>query len=123
MAAQHGDDGTVLGIDIGGSGIKGAPVDVEKGVLVGERLRIPTPRCVSASTTGPRPAARSATGCSSWGAPPPPSVGSQRRRSRAAPTGCVDLTGIHENGLLLDMLVISEVSERIEASRWIETTG
>jgi polyphosphate glucokinase len=34
---------TVLGIDIGGTGIKGAPVDVEKGELVGDRLRIPTP--------------------------------------------------------------------------------
>ncbi|GAA4072205.1 polyphosphate--glucose phosphotransferase [Nonomuraea soli] len=34
----------VLGIDIGGSGIKGAPVDLEKGELAGERLRIPTPQ-------------------------------------------------------------------------------
>ena len=33
----------VLGIDIGGSGIKGAPVDVQKGVLTQERFRIPTP--------------------------------------------------------------------------------
>ncbi|MEV7013103.1 polyphosphate--glucose phosphotransferase [Streptosporangium sp. NPDC051022] len=33
----------VLGIDIGGSGIKGAPVDIAKGELAGERLRIPTP--------------------------------------------------------------------------------
>ena len=33
----------VLGIDIGGSGIKGAPVDVAKGVLTQERFRIPTP--------------------------------------------------------------------------------
>lgn len=33
----------VLGIDIGGSGIKGAPVDTVTGQLVGERLRIPTP--------------------------------------------------------------------------------
>ncbi|GAA3014555.1 polyphosphate--glucose phosphotransferase [Streptosporangium longisporum] len=32
-----------LGIDIGGSGIKGAPVDVAKGRLTQERLRIPTP--------------------------------------------------------------------------------
>ena len=32
-----------LGIDVGGSGIKGAPVDLETGELVGERLRIPTP--------------------------------------------------------------------------------
>jgi polyphosphate glucokinase len=33
----------ILGIDIGGSGVKGGVVDVEKGCLVGERLRIPTP--------------------------------------------------------------------------------
>lgn len=32
-----------LGIDIGGSGIKGAPVDVARGRLTRERLRIPTP--------------------------------------------------------------------------------
>ncbi|TDE56448.1 ROK family protein [Nonomuraea mesophila] len=34
----------VLGIDIGGSGIKGAPVDTEAGRLTEERLRIPTPQ-------------------------------------------------------------------------------
>src|SRR5688500_12299410 len=34
----------VLGIDIGGSGIKGAPVDLRAGELTAERLRIPTPR-------------------------------------------------------------------------------
>lgn len=33
----------VFGIDIGGSGIKGAPVDMETGQLLAERLRIPTP--------------------------------------------------------------------------------
>ncbi len=33
-----------FGIDIGGSGIKGAPVDLEKGELADERLRIPTPQ-------------------------------------------------------------------------------
>ncbi len=32
-----------LGIDIGGSGIKGAPVDTEQGILVAERARIATP--------------------------------------------------------------------------------
>ncbi|SHI88655.1 polyphosphate glucokinase [Malonomonas rubra DSM 5091] len=35
---------TFLGIDIGGSGIKGALVDVDKGCLVGERLRLETPQ-------------------------------------------------------------------------------
>jgi polyphosphate glucokinase len=34
----------VLGIDIGGTGIKGAVVDVEKGELKTERLRLPTPQ-------------------------------------------------------------------------------
>ncbi|KEF35015.1 polyphosphate glucokinase [Deinococcus sp. RL] len=33
----------ILGIDIGGSGIKGAPVDTRTGQLVAERHRIPTP--------------------------------------------------------------------------------
>lgn len=33
----------VLGIDIGGSGIKGAPVDVESGEFTADRFRIPTP--------------------------------------------------------------------------------
>lgn len=32
-----------LGVDIGGSGIKGAPVDLDSGKLVTERFRIPTP--------------------------------------------------------------------------------
>lgn len=32
-----------LGIDIGGSGIKGAPVDVDKGVFTDDRLRVATP--------------------------------------------------------------------------------
>ena len=34
----------ILGIDIGGSGIKGAPVDVERGELMTEHYRIPTPQ-------------------------------------------------------------------------------
>ncbi|MBU0608117.1 MAG: ROK family protein, partial [Armatimonadetes bacterium] len=33
----------VLGLDIGGSGIKGAPVDTDKGALMTERHRIATP--------------------------------------------------------------------------------
>ena len=33
----------ILGIDVGGSGIKGAIVDTKKGVLISERHRIPTP--------------------------------------------------------------------------------
>jgi polyphosphate glucokinase len=34
----------ILGVDIGGSGIKGAPVNIRKGVLVEKRHRIPTPQ-------------------------------------------------------------------------------
>jgi len=34
----------ILGIDVGGSGIKGAPVDIATGKLLGERLRIKTPK-------------------------------------------------------------------------------
>jgi polyphosphate glucokinase len=33
----------MLGIDIGGSGIKGAPVDTDQGVLLVPRYRVPTP--------------------------------------------------------------------------------
>jgi polyphosphate glucokinase len=34
----------ILGVDIGGSGIKGAPVDVVEGKMLTERFRIPTPQ-------------------------------------------------------------------------------
>ena len=34
----------VYGIDVGGSGIKGAPVDTQTGELVAERIRVKTPR-------------------------------------------------------------------------------
>ena len=43
----------ILGIDIGGSGIKGAIVDIEKGELVTDRFRIPTP-----DSGKPRPIAK-----------------------------------------------------------------
>jgi polyphosphate glucokinase len=39
MAHKHG-----FGVDIGGSGIKGAPVDLHKGQLADDRFRIPTPQ-------------------------------------------------------------------------------
>ena len=42
MSAKR--NSAVLGIDIGGSGIKGAPVEVERGMLLEGRLRRPTPR-------------------------------------------------------------------------------
>ena len=34
----------VLGIDIGGSGIKGAIVDTKSGDLLSDKIRFPTPR-------------------------------------------------------------------------------
>ena len=34
----------VFGVDVGGSGVKGAPVDLSTGKLIGERTRIPTPK-------------------------------------------------------------------------------
>jgi polyphosphate glucokinase len=34
----------VFGVDVGGSGVKGAPVDLETGVLAADRLRVPTPQ-------------------------------------------------------------------------------
>jgi polyphosphate glucokinase len=35
---------SILGIDIGGSGVKGAPVDTVRGELTEERFRVPTPQ-------------------------------------------------------------------------------
>ena len=34
----------VFGVDVGGSGIKGAPVDLEKGDLAADRVRLETPQ-------------------------------------------------------------------------------
>ncbi len=48
LPARH-----VLGIDVGGSGIKGAPVDTQAGRLLAERVRIPTP-----DHAEPRPVAK-----------------------------------------------------------------
>ena len=44
MAQQHGDSGQAYGIDIGGTGIKGAIVDVASGTLVSPRIRVLTPQ-------------------------------------------------------------------------------
>lgn len=41
--SSPGGGDRVLGIDFGGSGIKGAPVDLTTGKLLAERVRIPTP--------------------------------------------------------------------------------
>lgn len=35
---------SILGIDIGGSGVKGAPIDPDSGELLAERHRVPTPQ-------------------------------------------------------------------------------
>ena len=42
----------ILGIDIGGSGIKGAPVDVETGKLTAERYRLDTPQPTTPDAVG-----------------------------------------------------------------------
>ena len=42
----------ILGIDIGGSGIKGAPVNIVTGELTAERHRIPTPRPATPDAIG-----------------------------------------------------------------------
>ena len=34
----------ILGVDVGGTGIKGAPVDTDDGKLLGERFRVVTPQ-------------------------------------------------------------------------------
>ena len=47
-AANH----LVLGVDIGGSGIKGAPVDLRQGRLANDRLRIDTPQPATPEACG-----------------------------------------------------------------------
>ena len=42
-ASSRSHKPAVLGVDIGGSGIKGAPVDLTTGALLADRVRIPTP--------------------------------------------------------------------------------
>lgn len=41
-----------IGVDIGGSGIKGAPVDLDTGELLTERFRIPTPQPATPAAVG-----------------------------------------------------------------------
>ena len=43
-SARRITSGIGFGVDIGGSGIKGAPVDLAEGAFTAERLRIPTPQ-------------------------------------------------------------------------------
>ena len=42
----------ILGIDIGGTGIKYGIVDIETGELLGEKARIPTPRPATPTAVG-----------------------------------------------------------------------
>src|SRR5579859_3156376 len=42
----------ILGIDIGGTGIKGAPVETEHGTLLQDRYRIPTPHPATPEAVG-----------------------------------------------------------------------
>jgi polyphosphate glucokinase len=51
----------ILGIDVGGSGIKGAPVDITTGALTAERYRIKTPRGAE-----PEPVAETVTKIASY---------------------------------------------------------
>ncbi|MFE2164948.1 polyphosphate--glucose phosphotransferase [Streptomyces sp. NPDC059447] len=50
--ASLGKTAHVLGVDIGGTGIKGAPVDLKLGSLIGERVRIPTPHPATPEAVG-----------------------------------------------------------------------
>ena len=43
MATELRPGDLAIGIDFGGSGIKGAVVDVRTGQFVGDRIRVPTP--------------------------------------------------------------------------------
>ena len=44
MVESGSQRGVVVGIDIGGSGIKGAPVDLDRGDFAADRVRIETPQ-------------------------------------------------------------------------------
>ncbi len=52
MSEESVRSAPVLGIDIGGSGIKGAPVDLATGEFTSKRLRITTPQSVNTKERG-----------------------------------------------------------------------
>ncbi len=52
MPKAQKNSNLLLGIDIGGTGIKGGLVDLTKGVLVGERVRIDTPHPATPAAIG-----------------------------------------------------------------------
>ena len=74
--------GGAIGVDVGGSGIKAAVVDIDTGELRSERLRVPTPTPSTPDKVGAvdrparptsgedddgcRPTRRSASGCRAW---------------------------------------------------------
>jgi polyphosphate glucokinase len=43
MPTHHPSSRLALGVDIGGTGVKGAPVDLDSGALTRERIKLPTP--------------------------------------------------------------------------------
>ena len=53
------ETGIALGIDVGGSGIKGAPVDLDRGDFAADRIRIETPE-------GPPPRLSARSSPTSW---------------------------------------------------------
>ena len=44
VASESGSQRRGLGIDVGGSGVKGGIVDLDTGQLIGERFKLPTPQ-------------------------------------------------------------------------------
>ncbi len=52
MSKTKNNHNLLLGIDIGGTGIKGGIVDLAKGALVGERVRIETPQPATPAAIG-----------------------------------------------------------------------
>ena len=57
----------VFGVDIGGSGIKGAPIETESGELLGDRIRVPTPEAATPDEVVG--AAVEVVSCSGWAGP------------------------------------------------------
>jgi polyphosphate glucokinase len=86
-----------IGIDVGGTGIKGAAVDIAQGVMVGNRYRVPTPQpstpqaCIAVINRMVRriarelPAAADAPVVSA--SPPSSSAGSASRPPTSTPGG------------------------------------
>src|ERR1700712_3875984 len=52
MTQQSPESVIRFGVDIGGTGIKGAPVDLSTGLLTADRMRIPTPQPATPAAIG-----------------------------------------------------------------------